>query len=130
MRQLIYASVPSGLAPGRSGYCTAAKSPGLRDRLVRELELFSAHEVGEGEAYAFNLVGVAGETFAVITRFNDAGPDYTGRASTIAHHLVYESREASALPPPADIARRFTGWCDRWEGAPRHLDDAVAPALA
>lgn len=130
MRQLIYASVPSGLAPGRSGYCTAAKSPGLRDRLVRELELHSPHEVGEGEAYAFNLIGISGETFAVITRFNDAGPDYTGRASTIAHHLVFESREVHTLPPPADIARRFTGWCDRWEGSPRHLDDDTAPTLA
>ncbi len=129
-RQLIYASVPSGLAPGRSGYCTAARSPGLRDRLVRELELGSSHEVGEGEAYAFNLVNLSGETFAVLTRFADAGPDYTGRASTLAHHLVFESREIAALPPPADIARRFTGWIDRWEGAPRHLENDVTLALA
>lgn len=130
MRQLIYASVPSGLAPGRSGYCTAARSPGLRERLVREVELISAHELGEGESYAFNLISVSGETFAVLTRFTDAGPDYTGRASTLAHHLVFESRETTSLPPPADIARRFTGWLDRWEGPPRHLDDGASPALA
>lgn len=128
-RQLVYASAPSGFSPGRSGYCTVARSPGLRDRLVRELELASSHEVGEGEAFTFNIHRLGGETYAVITRYGDAGPDYTGRASTIAHHLVFEPSEIASLPPPADIARRFAGWCERWDGPAAALPDDLKPEL-
>ncbi len=121
-RQLVFASVPAGLAPGRSGYCTAARSAELGERLVRELETAGAHEPGEGVAYTFRLLRAGSETCAVLTRYADAGPDYTGRASTLAHHLVFSSDEIAAMPPPADIARRFTGWLDRWDGPPRLLD--------
>lgn len=122
-RQLIFTSVPAGLSPGRSGYCTVAKSAGLGERVAREIEGLSAHEPGEGECYTFNLLRIAGETLALLTRYDDAGADYSGRASTIAHHLVFESSEIAGLPPPADLARRFAGWCTRWQGQPRLLPD-------
>ncbi len=125
MRQLLFASAPSGLAPGRSGYCTVARSADLGERLVRELETLGAHEPGEGACHAFRVVRSAGETCAVLTRYADAGPDYTGRDSTLAHHLVFSLSEIGELPPPADIARRFAGWFDRWEGPPRFIGDAT-----
>lgn len=122
-RQLIFTSVPAGLSPGRSGYCTVAKSAGIGERIAREIERLSAHEPGEGECFTFNILRVAGETLALLTRYDDAGADYSGRASTIAHHLVFDTAEMAGLPPPADLARRFAGWCQRWQGQPRLLSD-------
>lgn len=127
MRQLVFASAPAGLQPGRSGYCTVARSADLGERLVRALEAAGTHEPGEGVAFAFHLLRAGEETCAVITRYADAGPDYTGRASTLAHHLVFSHEEAASLPPPADVARRFTGWIGRWEGAPRILPESAPP---
>lgn len=124
--QVIFASVPSGRSPGRSGYCTAARSRDLPERLVSEIERHSAHEPGLGEAYAFRILRSGADTVAVLTRFADAGPDYTGRASTLAHHLVFTAAECATLPPPADIALRFPGWRDRWDGPPAWIEETPA----
>lgn len=129
-RRLIFASVPAGTSPGRSGYCTVAKSPGLPERLTRDLERISAHEAGEGLAFTYRRFDYGAERFGVITRYVDAGPDYTGRASTLADHLVFTVAELQSLPSPADIARRFTAWTDRIPPEPILLPDPVALPLA
>lgn len=126
MRQLIYTSVPTGLARGRSGFCTVARHASLRERTVEELEKMSGYEP-PGDArptvFLFRVYSGGNETLYILTRAGDAGTDFCGRANHIVHHLIFSEDEISALPPPAEVALRFRGWCEKFSEEPHFLPE-------
>ena len=128
--QLIYTSTPRGLVAGRSGFCTVARHPEIRERLVAEIERCSAMDrsfsqiAGAGTVppviAAHRIVDLGDATYHVLSMIQDAGLDYTGRTNHIAHHLICEEHELNAAASPAQILRSFH-WLKRWDSAPRYL---------
>ena len=136
--QLIYTSTPRGLVAGRSGFCTVARHRDLRDRLVAEIERLSAYDKvthpqlsgAPGPVVAAHrILEIAGTRYHLLSCTQNAGLDYTGRSSYIAHHLVLDATEINRLPSPAAILRLFD-WKKRWEGEPRYLTPDDTPNLA
>lgn len=126
MRQLIFTSACAGLAPGRSGFCTVARHASLRERTVAELEKMSVYEPPEGSrptVFLFRSYSGGNEKLYILTRAGDAGTDDFGRPNSVVHHLIFHESEIPSLLPPAEIALRFRGWCEKFSGAPRFLDD-------
>ncbi len=126
MRQLIFTSACAGLAPGRSGFCTVARHASLRERTVAELEKMSVYEPPAGSrptVFLFRSYSGGNEKLYILTRAGDAGTDDFGRPNSVVHHLIFHESEISSLLPPAEIALRFRGWCEKFSGAPRFLDD-------
>lgn len=126
MRQLIFTSACAGLAPGRSGFCTVARHASLRERTVAELERMSVYEPPAGTrptVFLFRSYSGGSEKLYILTRAGDAGTDDFGRPNSVVHHLIFRESEIPSLLPPAEIALRFRGWCKKFSGAPRFLDE-------
>lgn len=143
-QQLIYTSSPRGLVIGRSGYCTVARSDGLREGLQLRLEQLSyfSHSAATGgrerPVFAHRLVDIRGSRFHVLSRIVDAGLDFTNRTNFLAHHLVFQPHEVASLPSPPVIFQHWSGWRNAWPGEPQllsnenwgNLGSIVAPACA
>lgn len=120
---LVFTSAPRGLTSGRSGYVTVARHREMPDRLVEQLEqLGTPHERTDGATVSCRALEAGGRRWVVLSRFTAGGLDHTRRDNRLAHHLAFAPEELAALPPPADIARRFAGWRDRWEAEPAWLE--------
>src|ERR1051325_10551325 len=92
-RQLIYTSVPRGLTPGQSGYCTVARSRELRDALIPRIEKLSYYTPEPNRnpiICAHRIIDIRGAKFHVLTRIVAAGPDFTKRSRFIAPHLIFQ----------------------------------------
>lgn len=119
---LVFTSAPRGLAPGRSGYVTVARHEEMPARLAELLEsIGTPHESPGSATYTLRLLEAGGRRWRVLSRFTAGGLDHTRRDNRLAHHLAFAEEELLALPPPADVARRWTGWLDGWEGEPAWL---------
>ena len=134
MRQLIFTSALSGLAPGRSGFCTVARHASLRERTVAELERMSEYKPPAGTrptVFLFRVYSGGTEPLYILTRAGDAGTDDFGRPNCVVHHLIFQKNELPQLLPPAEIALRFRGWCEKFEGEPRFLpeDEPLPPEI-
>ncbi|MDR1817795.1 MAG: hypothetical protein LBR07_06455 [Puniceicoccales bacterium] len=129
--QFIYTSAPNGLTPGRSGFCAVARDRKMPERLAIALERVSSYEPLSGRPviFTYRSLSTGAETFGVLTRYCDAGLDYTRRRNALAHHLVFSPAEFRNLPPPAEVALRWTGWRSEWTGQPRWFEEADAPVL-
>jgi hypothetical protein len=117
--QLIFTSVPRGLTPGQSGYCTVARSKEMREGLVSRLEKLSYyHPTSDGEVIlAYRILELRGSRYHVLTRIGDAGLDFTKRRKFLAHHLVFLPEELP-VESPARIFSNWPDWKKRWEGDP------------
>lgn len=119
---LVFTSAPRGLIPGRSGYVTVARHEAMPARLAEQLEsIGTPHGSAEGATFTLRTLEAGGARWRVLSRFAAAGLDHTMRDNRVAHHLAFAEEELAALPPPADLARRWTGWISAWEGEPRML---------
>lgn len=120
---LVFTSAPQGLTPGRSGFCTVARHREIPERLVTLLEGMGTPNGNSSTAvFTFRRLDAAGQSWYILSRFTAGGLDYTQRDNRLAQHLVFTEEEAAALPPPADIASRWHGWIEKWDGEPRWLD--------
>lgn len=120
---LVFTSAAQGLAPGRSGFCTVARHAEMPERLVALLEgLGTPHATAGTATYSLRRLEAGGRVWHVLSRFTAGGLDHTRRDNRLAHHLAFEERELAALPPPADIARRWTGWRSDWPEAASWLE--------
>ena len=118
-RELIFTSVPSGLKPGSSGYCTVARHEDMDPMLERELERLSFYEMDGGLhpiIHAFRILRLQSGNHYVLSRICYSGSDHTGRTNYIAHHLVFDEAETYALggTSPADYFLDTIGWMDEW----------------
>lgn len=120
---LVFTSAPRGLTSPRSGYVTVARHREMPDRLAEQLEQLGTPHEREGTAtFACRQLDAGGRRWVVLSRFAAGGLDHTRRDNRIAHHLAFALEELATLPPPAEIARRFAGWRDRWDGEPAWLE--------
>jgi hypothetical protein len=125
-RQLIYTSVPRGLTPGQSGYCTVARSRDLREALIPHIEKLSYYTPESNQnpiVCAHRILDVRGTKFHILTRIVDAGLDFTKRRSFLAHHLIFEPHEIATSATPAEIFLHWKGWLQQWHGDPQWLED-------
>ncbi len=118
-KELIFTSVPNGLKPGSSGYCTVARHQNLDHLLERELERLSFYEMGTGlkpVIHAYRTLSLASGVYLVLSRICYAGNDHTGRTNYLAHHLVFEESELSSMPnlSPVDFFMDPIGWLNEW----------------
>lgn len=125
--QLLYTSAPAGLVPGRSGFCTVARHRAIPERLVAAVERISVYEPTAERIpiFTYRLLALGDEHYGILSRYGDAGLDYTSRRNYLAHHLIFSAEEMRHAPPPAEIARRWTGWKTSWSEQSRWLDDPV-----
>jgi len=96
--ELIYTSVPKGLAAGRSGFCTAAYTEGIPKPLILTCESLSSYrhlfppgdrqEALNPVLFAHAIVTRMDKPFSVVSRVSAYGADYSGRTNMLAHHLV------------------------------------------
>ncbi len=118
-RELIFTSVPSGLKPGSSGYCTVARHEDMDPMLERELERLSFYEMAGGlhpVIHAFRILRLQSGNHYVLSRICYSGSDHTGRTNYLAHHLVFDETETHGLggASPADYFLDTIGWMDEW----------------
>lgn len=119
---LVFTSAPRGLAPGRSGYVTVARHEAMPPRLAEQLEsIGTPHGDPESATFTLRMTEAGGTRWRVLSRFTAGGLDHTLRDNRLAHHLVFREDELASLPPPADVARRWAGWLDGWQGEPALL---------
>jgi len=123
-RELIFTSVPSGVNPGSTGYCTVAKHKGIDRLLDRAVEEISFYEMMNSPTkpvvHAYRILRLNTGTFHVLSRIAYSGSDHTGRTNYIAHNLIFDQAETYAQTvSPAEIFLSGTGWLSEWpKGAP------------
>lgn len=130
--ELIYTSVPRGLGPGSSGFCTAAATGGMSRQVVTRLEALSGYQfhfnLSDPRAaenpvnWAHTQVRIGAETLSVLSRIAYSGADYSGRTNKIAHHFLLEHGEQLANGPAwmmMEMAREV--FVAGYGGEPRNL---------
>ena len=72
-KELIFTSVPTGINPGSTGYCTVAKHKDIDRLLERELETISFYELMDVEykpvVHAYRVLRINTGTFYVLLFF-------------------------------------------------------------
>ena len=135
VRQLIFTSTPIGLEPGRSGYCTVARSQNLSKKEIREIEKlsvldYSISKSSPPKVHSFRTVQTKNSFFYLLSRIKSCGIDYSNRTNYIAHHLIVEPESIKLLPSPSEIFQFWEGWKDNWQGNPKYLHDDVLSELS
>jgi len=108
-QELIYTSVPRGLRPGATGFCTVAMTAGMPSALAERLELLGGYRpvfpLGDPQAgknpviWAHWVVIVGGQPRNILSRVAFAGADYSSRSNKFAHHLVVDPAERAPAGP-------------------------------
>ena len=125
--QLIYTSARRGLDFGRSGYCTVARSSGMRKSLILELESLSKYDFQkntESAIYSYRIVDLLDKSYHICSMIANCGFDYTGRTNFIAHHVAFTENELAYYENPANFILNWKGWKHEWGDAPRELSES------
>ena len=103
MFELIYTSVPRGLIPGRSGFCTVAMTEGMPPNLVVPLENLSGYNFTylEGAlppmlnppSCSYIKMRYGNQHLHIASQVMPNGLDYSQRNNKIAHHILFESAD-------------------------------------
>ena len=129
--QLIYTSSPKGLAMGRSGFCTVARSADMPQQLATVIEPLGVYERpqtgGNPVSYTLSNIIFGRTKYYILTRAQDCGVDYTNRNNYIAHHIVVPEQEIGPHSAnPAEIMLGWKGWRSSWDEEPRLLDEQIS----
>ncbi len=136
IQELVYTSVPKGLAADSQGFCTVSCSSGMAPNLERELENLSGYRhpflPGDDrvalnpEVYFHVIRRIGGADFHILSRVADCGVDYSQRTNKIAHHLAFEERDL--LPcGPAAILSQGDLFLKAWTGPPHYVQQPRKP---
>ncbi|MFM2092304.1 MAG: hypothetical protein RLZZ127_2793, partial [Planctomycetota bacterium] len=127
-RQLVFTSCERGLVPGTYGFTTVAATPDIPDRLRQRLELMSGYTPPAGaaapgpEVWSCIQLQIDGRWCPVLTRNGPTSADHTGRANTLAWHVLPDPHERPDVGPAACLGG--PPFADRWTGPARVLDAA------
>jgi hypothetical protein len=128
--QLVYTSAPRLLEAGRTGFGTVARHRAAGGLLMAAVERVSQFGRSAGQnprrvVFSHRILHAGASSHHVFSCIRDAGSDYTGRTSHLAHHLIADAREARAAAEagltPADILRQMR-WRSSWNEAPRFFE--------
>ncbi|MBE6358627.1 MAG: hypothetical protein E7057_05200 [Lentisphaerae bacterium] len=102
-QELLYTSVPRGITPGSSGFCTAGCTRNIDSRLKVLLESlsyykncyphYSAEAVLNPVSFVHLTCNTANQHTHILSRIAFYGVDYTGRSNKLAHHIVLNDHE-------------------------------------
>jgi|GEM_PF-6588481 len=139
--ELVYTSVPQGIRPGSSGFCTVAYTNGLAANLILQLEGMSAYKAyfphydenanNNPVSYSHYIYSNSGGRHHILSRVCFYGLDYTKRSNKLAHHLVVSQQEANASDGgPASVFRQDGLFFTEWTGGPELFpkQKAIGPA--
>jgi hypothetical protein len=135
IKQLVFTSTPIGLEPGRSGYCTVARSQDLSKKEISEIERLSVLDYSISKSsppkiYSFRIVQTKSSFFYLLSRIKSCGIDYSNRTNYIAHHLIIDPESINNLHSPSEIFQFWEGWKDNWEEPPKYLHDDLLSELS
>jgi len=141
-KQLVYTSVPQGLWPGTSGYCTVLSTEGIPRVEAEYLEKLSVYRIVDRaggaaipptqENYdrlvALNPSNVAhvkfrfrGREQSLLFKTCLAGFDYSGRLRKLSHFLLLEEHD-QATAGPAWMTQQQGVFLGNWGGQPIQLE--------
>lgn len=132
-QELYYTSLPKGLDPGSTGFCTVAATKGMSPRVREKLQalsgykhLFAPLDPRNPVACSHVRQNVGGKNYHILSRIGDAPLDYSGRSNYLAHHVALEESE---LPRggPAWLLSQPGYFATGWKGEPRWLDPTRTP---
>ena len=130
--ELIYTSVPRGLEPGRTGFCTVAMTRGMSPQMVKILEGLVAY-TPVFEHYdpnsAYNPASIfhypvsdGRNRFELLARVCSCGLDYTKRSNKIGHFiLLSEAEKANAANGPTSLLADPQLFINEWHGEPQYF---------
>jgi hypothetical protein len=126
-REIVITSVPRGVKLGRTGFQVAMQTAGMRDDVAGVLEKMAGYRhlpagAGPNPVCYFHRVArtVAGQMH-VLGRIVDAGVDFSNRSNKLAHMVVLEATDLSAVAAasPAAVLAAIEGrLAATWMGAP------------
>ena len=125
-QELIYTSVPRGLAPEARGSARwpapAACRPtnaatGVLERLPATLRPKTPQAALNPVAFSHLVLTVAGRRCHVLSRVCDAGLDYSQRSNKFAHHVVLDAAELPA-GGPAWLMAQTDFLRSKWDAEP------------
>ncbi len=106
-----------------------AATTGIPRQLMERLESLSGYQHQHPTGSKLNPVNfccqsvrVQQETFVVLSRVADAGPDFSGRSNKIAHHLALTLDEVRSMTcSPTALLSDPKFWITKWSRAPEWL---------
>ncbi len=131
IQELIYTSVPRGLAAGAKGFCVVAATRNLPAHLSRLLESLSGYRPVPGSgaqpvAWSHVEAELGGQTYRILSRVADYGLDYSQRTNKLAHHIAVSGETPSSAGPAWTL--RQNGLLEStWQGEPRLLAPRSLP---
>ena len=92
-QELVYTSVPKGLDPRRTGFCTVAMTRGMSPYIVKQLEgltaytpVFTHYDANSSynpPAFFHYPISDGRTNYELLARVSDCGLDYTKRSNKI-----------------------------------------------
>lgn len=134
IQELIYTSVPRGLAPGAKGFCVVASTRNIPPHLARLLESLSGFRPVSGVskqpvAWSHLEAELGGQRYRILSRVSDYGMDYSQRTNKLAHHAAVTD-ESLPQAGPAWVLSRNGYLSSEWSGEPRILTQRSLPSGA
>jgi len=131
--ELCYTSVPKGLRPGTTGFCTVALTEGTPAPVAKRLEKLGGYrpmfppDSPDADKNPIALshwrINVDGQFYSVLSRICFAGEDHAGRSNKFAHHLALDPTE-QVPAGPAWVMMQPGVMRTEWIGPPKVLRDA------
>ena len=130
--ELIYTSAAKGLRPSSSGFCTVAATGGMSKAVATKLEGLSAYDfhyklsdpnaASNPANFSHTVVQLGGSMHSVLSRVGFCGPDFSGRANKIAHHVLLSDEDRLQIGPAEMMLQmREQIFCEQYSDPPRDL---------
>lgn len=128
--ELVYTSVPKGLMPGRTGFCTVAMTKGMPPLLVKILENlvvykpvfahYDANSAANPPSIFHYSISDGKRQYELLARVSACGLDYTKRSNKIGSFLLLSDAERSALGSgPSGLLGDQELFFTEWKGEPQ-----------
>ena len=130
--ELIYTSVPKGLLPGRTGFCTVAMTRGMSQQMANTLEGLVAYtpvfeHFSQNSAYnpasVFHYpISDGRNSFDLLARISSCGLDYTKRSNKIGHFILLSEAEKRRFSDgPSCLLNDKSLFATEWHGEPQYI---------
>lgn len=136
-REIVITSVPRGVKLGRTGFQVAMQTAGMRDDVAAVLEKMAGYRhlsAGSGAnpvCYFHRVARTVAGQMHVLGRIIDAGVDFSNRSNKLAHMVVLEAADLSAVAAasPAAVLAAIEGrLASTWPGGPEERRQPFALA--
>ena len=130
-QELVYTSVPKGLDPRRTGFCTVAMTHGMSPYMVKQLEgltaytpVFMHYDVNSSynpPSIFHYQISDGKKNYELLARVSDCGLDYTKRSNKIGHFILISSEERAKLSEGPSCLFSDRLFMTEWNGEPQYF---------